>query len=221
MKFELKLQGKSIKADAGSGAIAKLKKSLFPLIRDEGAMSSALRKVGKNQIKNIRNRTARGYGANGRRFKGLARSTKETAFPRPRKGWKKLPSGRRGSKGPPLRGLTKILSKLFISSGSSPGGRRVSLIIGIKNETVRSSGRDVSANIIAAALNNGASVDVRSRPQGYRLPLENKKKGTDKGIFTRSLRATRIPARPFMGWTVGEINEAAKMFRDALTKGGF
>lgn len=221
MKIELKVQGKSIKADAGSGVMAELKKSLFPLIGDERAMSSALRKVGRNQIKNIRSRTARGYGANGRRFKGLAKSTKESRVPRPRKGWKKLPSSTRGSKGAPLKGLNKILSKLFLSSAASPGGRRVSLIIGIKNETVRSSGRDVSAQLIAAALNNGASMGPRSRAKGYRIPLNNRKKENNKGIFTKSVRATRIPARPFMGWTIGEINEAAKIFRDAMTKGGF
>ena len=221
MKIELKLQGKSIKSDAGSGAIAELKKSLFPMIQDKGAMESAIRKVGRNQIKNIRNRTARGYGANGRRFKGLAKSTKETRVPRPRKGWKKLPSSTRGSQGHPLKGLNKILSKLFISSGGSPGGRRVSLIIGIKNETVRSSGRNVSARLIAAVLNNGASMGPRTRAKGYRIPLNNRKKENDKGIFTRSVRATRIPARPFMGWTVGEIKQAASIFRSEMLKGGF
>jgi hypothetical protein len=221
MKIELKLQGKSIKSDAGSGAIAELKKSLFPMIQDERAMQSAIRKVGRNQIKNIRERTARGYGANGRRFKGLAKSTKETRVPRPRKGWKKLPSSTRGSKGPPLNGLKKILSKLFISSSSSAGGRRVSLIIGIKDETVRSSGRNVSARLIAAVLNNGASMGPRTRAKGYRIPLNNRKKENDKGIFTRSVRATRIPARPFMGWTVGEIKQAASIFRSEMLKGGF
>ena len=169
-------------------------------VMDPKDMRRMMDRIGENAVVNIKKRVRAGRDLQGRPFKKLSRWTQDASKPRPVRGARELPPGRRGALSPLyqtgktfLRHFRHRVTKAEPSSGQ--------VLIYVRNAKTK---RGASAAAIASVHNAGYNFKAMGRGvlrggRFFRIPVHRADTPRGKGLFVQRVGPRRLPKREFIG----------------------
>ena len=169
-------------------------------VMDPTDMRRMMDRIGANAVVNIKKRVRAGRDLQGRPFKKLSKWTQAASKPRPIRGARELPPGRRGALSPLyqtgktfLRHFRHRVTKAEPSSGQ--------VLIYVRNAKTK---RGASAAAIASVHNSGYNFKAMGRGvlrggRFFRIPVHRANVPGGRGVFAERIRSRSLPKREFIG----------------------